>query len=848
MVDLMEPAMDRPPSPERIRALNRQLENRQLENSKHLDPKQSSSGDKHRSHQTTSSGASSLRSATSDRPSWDQSAENLSISRKSSQRSTTSSMPSRERPESVQIFGKTLFNRRGKSKRESSDHSSSSGSLYSTDAPIEPAVVTGASKDTSFMSSVFARRKTMRADSDPLRRLQISGPYNFQHLTQIQDEVNGRATPDYPALRSLPTTTEELRLRQMEAEMALEELSSESLPILQQDPSAGLSFSSHGRIHGRGHGQSHSRGHSRGQSRGKEQQDGWQSKAPPPPRIPPRSLHRTQSQEQMRSPPPRPPRSPTEHVFRAPIAPPPRGSSRGSVRYDMIDAVTTRDSPERPNTATGLRYPHPKPLVLSPPPPRPGSAAGSSGQTAAAAADEEEDEQALAAGNHRYSHAISTPDEAAWPLTASTMTSLPEVPEEEELHPQSPPFRISTISNSSSLRGSVSVPLLRQLSQSQSAAQRPMSNASDTLGRFDLASTQRDLRGAAEDFSQVDEDLRDNWEDDIDYCYDHAAEADFDYAWERPSCDMDRAGDDDQDDDVHTLNNGQPGLGKLSAPSKPGTPALSPAASSASNTTHPEAITPTVSLAPVTSNFSLPRRDSSALQANAHNRNFSHSSSFKESQGFHLSPTLLIPTDYHQQMLLHERDELRDKDDTKDVRAHGMASGEPISRYDHFAKSHARSSASTTDSMYSGLSSNRHKSTSTTSTANTRWTGSSTTGSVGGWQAHGEAGHHDEDKPVGASAMSRFEKGMMSPLPEQDGGSERPSRENSSERHTRTQSHAATTTTVSNGPASPGSPGTTGGSSQKTPKQPVHVRRRAKTTSRSHNVAGAQFGLFPSLH
>src|SRR5262249_45140811 len=120
--ELFELAVDGPPSPESLRALSKQM-------------KRSSFLERHHSHQTTSSGSSSLRSlASGDRPQWEHALEGISLSRRSSGRSTSSSMQPRERPESVQIFGKTIFNRRAKLRREGSAQSSSGSSLYSVDA------------------------------------------------------------------------------------------------------------------------------------------------------------------------------------------------------------------------------------------------------------------------------------------------------------------------------------------------------------------------------------------------------------------------------------------------------------------------------------------------------------------------------------------------------------------------------------------------------------------------------------------------------------------------------------------------------------------------------------------
>ncbi|ORY70016.1 uncharacterized protein BCR38DRAFT_97759 [Pseudomassariella vexata] len=773
ITDLLEPAVDGPPSPERIRALvSKQLMR-----------------DRHQSQQTTSSGSSSLVSAASDgfRPSWEHGLETLTLSRRSSQRSTSSSMPSRERPESVQIFGKTLFNRKGKLRRDSSDHSSStSSSMYAAEAP-------GEAREPSLKSAMFARRKSSRAEEEPpaQKKLQISGPYNFQHLTHTPKENMAHSErPSHP----LPKPRNNSYQGFPADHLHFSNFSSEALPVMQQDPSAGLYADRNVEPQSRGN-------LSWGQP--------WQNGP-----LPKRLVKRAQSQEQIRAPPPRPPRSPTEHDFTSPIPPPPRMSSRIYTRNDgQVDPtanVAPLNLPISPKSSV-------IPVVPAIPdiPQSPASFHGS--------------DPDVAGSNCRFSHAITTPDDVAWPLPVNAVNPLPDVPEEDENRVLSRGSHLSVASNSSSLRGSVSVPLLRQIPQTHTTSQRPPSNASETLGRFDLFAAQRALRVGAEDGSVCDDFGCESWEDDIDYCYDHAAEADCDFAWERPSLDMMR---EEQYEGVAVMDEGSispttrvkfPVM--LSPPSQFDLPALSPA-SQTSNTSPHEAITPTIlATPPVTSNFSLPRRDSSTLLLRSHARNLSQASSFKESHGFSLSPSLLIPNDFHQQMLVDEKDEFREEDEDE-----YMSHASP-------ALSQARSSASTTDSALSERSgfSSRHKSTTSISTAITRWTGSSTSAGIEGWQVHGET-----CQPVTVEEtehLNRFEKGTMSPLPEIDESSKR---EHGRERHTRAQSHADILSgKLSLDTASP--------DNLQPVQPPVKSRRRAKTTSRSHPTP-VQLGLFPSLH
>ncbi|KAL3963655.1 hypothetical protein ACCO45_000659 [Purpureocillium lilacinum] len=127
----------------------------------------------------------------------------------------------------------------------------------------------------------------------------------------------------------------------------------------------------------------------------------------------------------------------------------------------------------------------------------------------------------------------------AWPLTSPVqgsydpiLSALPDVPEEEEHFGVSRRSRLSLASNNSSLRGSHSVPMLRSLAESQ----RPMSGASETLGRFErpVAHGVAGSEAGGPAGSEFDMFLE-RWEDDIDYCYEHEAEADCNYEWGRPS-------------------------------------------------------------------------------------------------------------------------------------------------------------------------------------------------------------------------------------------------------------------------------------------------------------------------
>ncbi|KAI1393857.1 uncharacterized protein F4822DRAFT_27733 [Hypoxylon trugodes] len=782
ITDFFEPAIDGPPSPERIRAFSNQM-------------KRNSNADKHRSELTTSSGSSSRLSANSDRPSWNQSVESLGLSRNPSQRSTSSGVPSRERPDSVQFFGKAIFNRsKGKLRREGSDHNSSNSSLDAVDMPVD--VASGTLKEQPFIQSVFARRRALRGEAVPTtqKKLQISGPYNFQHVTHTHKDsvpdLDRRNRMDlvseFSSMRPRRPTDASLNRFQPD-ESQFSNLSSESF-YHQEDPSAGL---------------------------GAQSRDKALPPPPPPPSPPVRSAKRSQSQDKIRFAPPRPPRSPVDNSGMAHI--PPRTSSRVSVRHDRFGSLSGL-AVERPATVTGFR----KPLPFAPTSPQ--------RQPPAPVSPVVESEQEEAAATQSIAHAITTPDDAAWPLS-NNVTPLPDVPEEEEHHALTRPHRMSVASNHSSLRGSISVPLLRQFSMSQSH-QRPPSNASETLGKFDLISAQRAIRAGAHDDQFADDADPLSWEDDIDYCYEHEAEADCDFAWERPSVDIVRPMEPkgsqamgDQTETILTFGGLSPGL---LSPGSSDMPVLSPASQLSTSTQH-EAITPTNLPVTATSNFSLPRRDGS------HPRNQSPESKFKEAQGFSLSPSLLIPNDYHQQMLQYERDDMQDSDDEDFLIQGNTLNDEPIMKFGKTIKpSNARSSASTTDSALSeqSMTSSRHKSTTSTSTAYTRWTGSSTSS----WTARDS--HPVPQKPAVDTVPSAIVQPSGKVITPPNFNEPMVLKQDlNREKHSRTQSHADLLMRSNFGGAPPAEP--------KPTSQTVRTRRRARTTSRSH--ASPQFALFPTV-
>lgn len=622
--DFLEPAIERPPSPGRIRAFSNKV-------------KQASLAERHVSQQTTSSGtSSSLSHASHDRrPSWEQALESFSLSRKSSVRSTTSSMPSRERPESVQAIGKAIFNRKSKLRRESlvtSGSSSHSGDM-AVDGPTEHSRAASVSKDNLLSTmSLFNRRKTVQAGEEaaPQRRPLISSPFNFQHVTQIQKDqlhslghaehaalhqgVSGPQSPPVPAIRAVKAVGD-LHLPNFSSRATRPRDDDESIPP-------------------------HVRPRSRNNSAS------WSvNKAQP---SPPRQL--------MRHAPPRPPRSPVTEMdvsyFNfAPLAPPARNPSRPSIpRRDSEALGFMAYERNQPMMNHGFRHPAPAPLPLhneanSPPPSSSGTASPNFRK------------------ERRYSRIFVPAETPDWPLTCplnnNSVTTfeaaLPDVPEEEEQSGLPGRSRASTRSTNSSLRGSLSVPALRRMSvasSNYSSHERNYSRESTVFGYFDACPPRQTPTSMP---GQHDSEplRRDSWEAVIDYCYEHEAEADCDYDWHRPSLDLDA-------EPTVLVTESEDGCTLSSRPTSD-IPALSPSSPHLSSGSTPEALTPTIpssSKSPTRANFSLPRRD--GLRPPHLQLRDSHAS-FKESQGFTLSPSFLIPTDYHQELLAARSEQSQDQ-------------------------------------------------------------------------------------------------------------------------------------------------------------------------------------------
>ncbi|KAK2594547.1 hypothetical protein QQS21_007766 [Conoideocrella luteorostrata] len=690
IADFLGPALNSPPSPRKLRQLSKEM-------------KRASHLQTHHGHKTASSESLSISSInTPEHLPWEISLDNLSLVRKSSIRSIDSSTPSRDRPESVHNFGKGFFHRRGKSKRESSAHSSAASSLYSGEVNTESSSVGG---KEGIIPSIFSRRKLSR-DETAQKRPQISGPFNFQHVTHTHRED---VSDDVSIMRPSDLATGISTIGSEEAQCGLP---------------CSLSLESMGGMNN-------------------EQPSSRSSRPPLVPRHtapalgPRRLLKHIRSQDQLRKnlsqPPPRPPRSPAhsnDYPSFSPPPPPPRTSSRQSNYYDIVDTV---DSATLTNSHTLNELRQQLPLGPNV------SNESVSDDFTSYELDIPTQQEHPSPDENRYSRALLAARDSAWPLTMSTPlmyeAALPDVPEEEEHHGTLRKSRLSLASNNSSLRGSQSVPMLRSLAESQ----RPTSGASETLGGLCPEGINRIIHTDPQNPTQSGTPTRESWEDLIDYCYEHEAEADCDYQWDRPSLDTAR--------DSTTPPANAPGLDDVGlglnfnavspnnrvfvAPVGPGAPLFGSAIYN--STGKPTEAVTSHSIMP--NNFSLPRGDRKSLRTmNSRDiKRTSGLSTFRESQAFTLSPSFLIPGDYQQQMLLHESEK------------HSYADYEIMARnylespiYDDATLSASdsksspltgqRSSTSTTETNSTSRSNStgRHRSTNSSWTTLTRRTASST--------------------------------------------------------------------------------------------------------------------------
>lgn len=634
LTELYLPAVEGPPSPESLRRMNAEM--RLAANMR-----------RGQGHKLASS-SSSITSFTGD---LDHALDNIDLVRRSSFTSVESGNISRDASEAFQQFSKSLFHRRGRSKQEST---SSGSSLYSAEVPGGD--MANASKE-SVIPKLFARRKPSRDDQAALqKRFQISGPFNFQHVTHTNRDAAEDAMLDDDQADAYPvkgrsraaTGTSDHTYTNVLAETVAEHGDVADFP----PPRPGLiarhtgSFQTMRRFI-------------------KSGKIAELSMMPAPTSVPTN-----------RQPPQRPPRSPLEPISPEPNSPsrPPRVSSRQSAYPAPIDTGISYFS-ERPLKSAGFQRPRPfspsSPVEQLPTPTR---------QAFTPPAERSVFSQEGLLGRPR----TATP-EPAWPLASPTIANfeapLPDLVEDDGHTSWSSRARTSHNSTNGSLRGSKSAPLMRKLAEEQEAEQQMETGAWKTELEESLCHSPTLGRAS--------------WEDDIDYCYEHEAEADCDYQWERPSLDVSHGM-------MCTAPQGYSALDEalMKPPTKrsPGmlsasgfeVPELSPASQTSAVLGH-EAVTPLTNHAAGDSHFNQKCTELS-VAINPHN-----------SHEYQFSPSLLIPQEYQRESLKADN-----------LMAHGLES------------SLQRSSTATTESNFTSStdSAERHTSTNSSWTALTHHTAS----------------------------------------------------------------------------------------------------------------------------
>lgn len=549
----LEPSIDGPPSSERIRAYTEQMKRGAFVGN-------------------NTSRTESISSITSSFHSRDSSTDNVTLSRKSSGRSISSSMPSLrgERPESA-LFG-SIFSRTGRKSK-----GGNSNGLRTSASSIN---IGSSTKDGSARDNFYGRTRGHQ------RQHFISEPYNFQHVTHTQKDhlPNMERRPvnelvsEFSAIRASQTPANG-QLKGIEAQdLHFDNFSSEALVEDQTTISTG---SPQRNVLRKSSGSHH------------------------------QSLTHSRSHDNLRTALARPLLSPN-----CPIALPARTSSRSaSISLDPMMAPII----ERPYPNEGFR--RPAPFKLSTPPPRP--------------ARDATEEYFTNPPAQR-----SLPDESEWPLAASPGfgAELADVQEEdEEIMPKR---SHNTSTPNGDLRLSRSSPALQKTPENL-PTERHDARMSLILGQTPTRRFSVSRRAPSPDFQFA----TDSWESDIDWCYENEVEADCDYEWERPSPKQERCAE----------------MTRLSPRPSTAVPLLDlqvqndereyhgrfrPSLLIASSMEPPE-------LSPMSTTNSVvssdPRTPMTFLRPH-HARSHSQASSFKESHGFTLSPSLLIPADFQSQI------------------------------------------------------------------------------------------------------------------------------------------------------------------------------------------------------
>ncbi|KZF19138.1 hypothetical protein L228DRAFT_241816 [Xylona heveae TC161] len=437
-------------------------------------------------------------------------------SRRSSQDGRSMSISGLSRWNSSEGSAKALFSRGSRVLRR--NNSRMNLFAMSNDKPDEIEELANRRKSQLWQSGFLS--KGDQNDTHAARKRTISEPFNFQHLTHTKaqhfpelDRTSQRElVTEFSAIRAAQAPRKQLEGIRAD-DLHFRNFSTEAInacPLLDNPPDLS--------------------GHSRHErfDPAEESERNLQS-----PLGHHRDVQHTRSADSVSQ--PSPPRSP--EAVADPVTPPPRRFSRvafGSYSRPSGQSSPTSPSFSRPHTSSGFRDARPFnfSMLCSNSPKSP-----SSGRALEVFDDDPE-----------IPHAMTTPDETAMELRAPSFgcgTELADVPEEEEgafcFRRSVRPFPI----DSPALLSPYDLSDIDPLSQldppqfPESTIQhraRPLSQASDTLGapfsgtpNFQLSGTSPIVRGNFSPALPTDG----CWEDDIDYCYEHAAEADCDFEWSR---------------------------------------------------------------------------------------------------------------------------------------------------------------------------------------------------------------------------------------------------------------------------------------------------------------------------
>ncbi|KAI9712883.1 MAG: hypothetical protein M1812_006752 [Candelaria pacifica] len=479
---------------------------------------------------------------------------------------------------------------------------------------------------TDFVRSHGHRSPT---NSEIGRRRNISLPYNFHHMTHAQakqfseiewtnrEEIMTEST----AIRVSRTPCRELQGIQAE-DLHFKNFSSEALA--RPSPSSNTVIVPTGPS---GNSPKRRSNHARRKSQSSNQ----------------RTLRHMRSVESFSQ--PNPPKSPrAANLGATPISPPPRKSSRAARTSRPEPGLKYVDSPlastlEGSFAAGGFRVAGPlSPETLSP-------GAISSGSSTSISSND-------------IPHAVTTPDDTARHLIPAnlggSLVELDCVPEEYEAH--SSKRRAKRSSRSSSVprtRRSLSSMKMDPEKHSSQSSFRSVAETQEYLSFSPKPSlsehTTTPQRKAADRRESWGLRFSDRcWEDDIDFCYEHAAEANCDFDWHRISNDRHILATGVQAEpfsaSTRTEQERRLGLerelaGRRSHNSKRSPKIHKPTTLFPGCLNVPESGPRAVqSVSPSDDEIITPRL--------RHTSTISHETSFHEAEGFTLSPSLLIPADY----------------------------------------------------------------------------------------------------------------------------------------------------------------------------------------------------------